>query len=43
MKKLTEILFFVEDGNDIWRKLAGEAERGGHKVATATNIGRVNK
>ena len=38
-----EILFYVEDGNDIRRKLAGEAVQGGHRVATANNIDRVNK
>ena len=43
MKKLTEILFHVEDANDVWRKLDDEAALGGHKVATVDNINRVNK
>ena len=43
MKKLTEILFCVEDWNDIWRKLADEVALGEHKVATVDNIDRVNK
>ena len=43
MKKLTEILFHVEDGNNIWCKLADEAALGEHKVATVDNIDRVNK
>ena len=41
--KLTEILFYVEDGNDIWRKLADEVALGEHKVATVDNIDRVNR
>ena len=47
MKKLTEILFFVEDRNNIWRKLAREAEQGGHKIVTVNmavnEVDRVNK
>ena len=43
MKKLTEILFHVEDANDVWRKLADESALGGHMVATVDNLDRVNK
>ena len=47
MKKLMELLFFVEDGDDVWRKLADEAELEGHKIVTADmsacDIDRVNK
>ena len=43
MKKLTEILFHVEDPNEVWRKLADESVVGGHMVATVDNLDRVNK
>jgi hypothetical protein len=43
VKKLTEILFHVEDANEVWRKLADESEEGGHMVATVDNLDRVNK
>ena len=43
MKKLTEILFHVEDANDVWSKLADESAMGGHLVATVDNLDRVNK
>ena len=43
MKKLTEILFHVEDANEVWRKLAEESALGGHSVATVENLDRVNK
>ena len=43
MKKLTEILFHVEDANEVWRKLADESAVGGHMVATVDNLDRVNK
>ena len=43
MKKLTEILFHVEDANEVWRKLADESAVGGHMVATVNNLNRVNK
>ena len=43
MKKLTEILFHVEDTNEVWRKLADESAMGGHLVATVDNLDRVNK
>ena len=43
MKKLTEILFHVEDARDVWRKLAREADLGGHPVAIVENLDRVNK
>ena len=43
MKKLTEILFHMEDGNKVWRKLADESVMGGHSVATVDNLDRVNK
>ena len=43
MKKLTEILFHVEDANDVWLKLADESALGVHMVATVNNLDRVNK
>ena len=38
-----EILFLVEDGDDIWKKLAEEAQQGGHEIVTANNIDTANK
>ena len=43
MKKLTEILFHVEDAKEAWRKLADKSTMGGHSVATVDNLDRVNK
>ena len=43
MKKLTEILFHVEDANEVWCKLGDESALGGHLVATVDNLDRVNK
>ena len=43
MKKLTEILFHVEDATEVWRKLQDEATMEGHSVATVVNLDRVNK
>ena len=47
MKKLMEILCLVEDGEEVWRGLAGQAEQGGHKIVTVNmavnEVDRVNK
>ena len=43
MKKLTKILFLVEDAHNVWHKLAGEADLGGHLIAIIENLDRVNK
>jgi hypothetical protein len=38
-----EVLFFLEDGSEVWQKLGEEAENGGHSMVTVDNIDRVNK
>ena len=43
MKKLTEIIFRVEDAIEGWRKLQEESSRDGHSVATVDNLDRINK
>lgn len=47
MKKLMEVLFLVEDADDVWKKIAGEAELAGRKIVTvdmtASEVDRVNK
>ena len=43
MKKLTEIIFRVEDAIEGWRKLQEESSRDGHSVATMNNLDRINK
>ena len=47
MKKLLEILFLVEDREEVWRGLAGQAEQGGHRTVrvgmTVNEVDRVNK
>ena len=47
MKKLMEICFHVDDGDEVWRKLAEEAEQEGKTIVTVNmtvnNVDRVNK
>ena len=47
MKKLMEIFYHVDDGEEVWRRLAMEAEQGGHKIVTVNmavnEVDRVNK
>ena len=47
MKKLMEILFLVEDGEEVRRGLAGQAGQGGHKTVTVgmtvSEVDRVNR
>ena len=38
-----EGLFCVDDGDEVWQKLADEAELGKHDIATVDNLDRVNK
>ena len=35
-----ETLFLLDDGEEVWRRLAEEAKQGGHKIVTAGHAGR---
>ena len=44
VKKLLEIIFYVEDGEKVGRGLAGQEEQGNHKTGmTGNELHRVNK
>ena len=47
MKKLLEILFLVEDGEEVWLGLAGQVVQGRHKTVTVgmtnSEVDRVNR